>query len=53
MKALITIIAGIILTSCSVEFQCPSYGTTNRLTNHGKKAQSSYAKHNKPRKSLF
>ncbi len=53
MKALIVILAAIILTSCSVEFQCPSYGNSNRATKNGYKAQSHYAKHNKVHKAVF
>jgi len=52
MKALIIILAACMVTSCSIEYTCHSYGQTNLTTNHGKKAQSKYARHNK-HKSLF
>ncbi len=52
MKAIIVFVMACVLTSCSIASQCPSYGETNLATNHGKKAQSKYARHNKHR-SLF
>jgi len=54
MKAVIIIIIAICtLTSCSIEYQCHSYGQTNLTTHQGKKAQSKYARHNKPHRSIF
>ncbi|HLZ16233.1 MAG TPA: hypothetical protein VKQ08_04310 [Cyclobacteriaceae bacterium] len=53
MKAVITFLFALVLmTSCTIEYQCHSYGQTNQSTRHGKKAQAKYAKHNKHR-SLF
>ena len=53
MKAVVTfLLAVVLLASCTTEFRCPSYGGLNKTTNHGKKAQSKYARHNRI-KSLF
>ncbi|MBS1507577.1 MAG: hypothetical protein JSS79_13115 [Bacteroidetes bacterium] len=53
MKALMILLAALVLTSCSIEYSCHSYGQTNLTTSHGKKAQSKYSRHNKPHHSLF
>jgi|GEM_PF-6541893 len=52
MKAVIILLAAIVLTSCSIEQACPSYGRTISQTKYGKKAQAKFARHNKI-KSLF
>jgi len=52
MKAVIIILAVTILSSCSIEQGCPSYGRVISTTKYGKKAQAKYARHNK-HKSLF
>jgi len=42
MKALITIVAACILTSCVMQSHCPTYAGTKRVANH-KKSITPYA----------
>lgn len=46
MKKLFLIaLVGLVMTSCSMEsYLCHTYGTTNRMTKHGMKAQHKYTK---------
>ena len=52
MKAVIILLAVCLLTSCSIEQACPSYGRMYSATKYGRKAQAKFARHNKI-KSLF
>ncbi|MBS1487358.1 MAG: hypothetical protein JST43_07185 [Bacteroidetes bacterium] len=53
MRFIITLIAICFLASCTTEYQCSSYGGTNKTTHYGKKSQSKYANHNKKHQVFF
>jgi len=53
MKSLIIIIVACILASCSMATHCPTYIGAKKSVSHHKKSQPHFAKHNKPRKTLF
>lgn len=46
MKRIVLIaLTALVMTSCGFStYECHSYGNTNRITKHGNKAQTRYAK---------